>query len=283
MPKIVAVHGIGQQFKGEYELQAEWLPALRDGLARINLKLGSQDDFRCAFYGDLFRIRATKSVGNPPYDANDVSTEWETAFLILLWTESARAEEGVSGPSERTKLRTPNVVQRALNALSNSRFFVGLAESVLIGDLKQVRTYLHEDRIRLEAQQRVAQQVDADTRILIGHSLGSIVAYEALCNHPEWSIDTFITLGSPLGIPNLIFHQLRPIPLRAVGSWPRATKKWVNIADQGDIVALVKKLGPIFDGQIEDHLVNNGTTAHDVKPYLSAEETGHAVARGLMG
>jgi len=27
MPRIVAMLGIGQQFKGEYELLAEWLPA----------------------------------------------------------------------------------------------------------------------------------------------------------------------------------------------------------------------------------------------------------------
>jgi pimeloyl-ACP methyl ester carboxylesterase len=33
--------------------------------------------------------------------------------------------------------------------------------------------------------------VRADTAVLIGHSLGSVVAYEALCAHPEWSVRAF--------------------------------------------------------------------------------------------
>ena len=49
--------------------------------------------------------------------------------------------------------------------------------------------------------------------MLVGHSLGSVVAYEALCANPEWPVRMLVTLGSPLGIPNLIFDRLEPAPL----------------------------------------------------------------------
>jgi hypothetical protein len=56
---------------------------------------------------------------------------------------------------------------------------------------------------------------------------------------------------------------------------------WTNIADKGDVVALVKELRPLFGGDLQDQLVHNGSRAHDVSPYLTAAETGLAIIRGL--
>ena len=39
-------------------------------------------------------------------------------------------------------------VQGALRALSGSRFFAALGERALLGDLRQVRDYIHEPEIR---------------------------------------------------------------------------------------------------------------------------------------
>jgi pimeloyl-ACP methyl ester carboxylesterase len=172
-------------------------------------------------------------------------------------------------------------VQSALNALSCSKFFAGIADRLLIGNLKQVSKYFREDGVRSTAGERVADWIAPDTKVLIGHSLGSIVAYEALCAHPDWPVRTLITLGSPLGIRNLIFDRLRPAPINGKGAWPRRLVRWVNVSDGGDIVALTKALGPMFDGTIEDYLVHNDANAHDVKPYLTAVETGQAIAAGL--
>ena len=88
-------------------------------------------------------------------------------------------------------------------------------------DLRQVRRYMTEPGIRQAVQGRVAASMAADTRVLAGHSLGSVVAYEALCAHPEWPVRRLVTLRSPLGIRNLIFDRL--VPRRwpgCPGSWP---------------------------------------------------------------
>ena len=62
MALIVAIHGIGQQFKGEHSLHAEWLPALRDGLQRVGGNFPNAQDLACAYYGDLFRRKDTKAI-----------------------------------------------------------------------------------------------------------------------------------------------------------------------------------------------------------------------------
>jgi hypothetical protein len=59
-------------------------------------------------------------------------------------------------------------------------------------------------------------------------------------------------------------------------------ERWVNIADDGDVVALTKQLNPLFEGTIEDKLVYNGCEAHDAKSYLTAVETGEAIRSGLI-
>ena len=93
-----------------------------------------------------------------------------------------------------------------------------------------------------------------------------------------------MTLGSPLGIRTLVFDRLRPAPgPDGTGRWPGGLLTWANIADSGDVVALVKSLRPLFGERTTDALVNNGAKAHDVLPYLTARETGEAVGRGLAG
>ncbi len=282
MPLIVGVHGIAQQVKGPNSLRDAWLPSLRDGLLHAGVELPDESDLVCPFYGGLFRQPGTKAVGIPPYDASDVTDAWEQQLLEAWWREAADVEgDRVTAPEAQTKGRSPDFVQRALNALGHSRFFAGMAERAFIFNLRQVRSYLRDEAIREAVCQTVVEAVGADTRVMVGHSLGSVVAYECLCAHPEWSVQTLVTLGSPLGIRNLIFDQLQPPPHEGLGAWPGSVKRWINIADRGDIVALVKDLRPAFGEMLENHLVHNDAQAHDILPYLTAKETGHAIASGL--
>lgn len=283
MAQIVGVHGIGQQLKGRNTLKAVWLPAMRDGLERADALVPADEAVTCAFYGDLFRTKGL-GLGDPPYTARDVADGFEQELLGAWWRSAVETESQVRGPEDKTKLRTPDPVQRALHALSRSRFFAGLSERALIRFIKQVRRYFTEPELREQACERIAREVDADTRVLVGHSLGSVVAYEALCAHPGWPVRTLVTLGSPLGIPNLIFDRLQPAPVNGRGAWPGGVARWVNVADRGDVVALVKQLRPCFGDveRVEDLRVNNGAKAHDISPYLTAAETGHAIAAGLV-
>lgn len=283
MARIVGVHGINQEFEGSHTIKAKWLDALKDGLERADSTLTSDDDFKCAFYGDLFREPWQAKGTIPNYDFNDIDTEWESEFLQELWGEVLKVEEGELDPQKApmTKARAPRILQEALSALSQSRFFGGLAEKFVIAYMKQVQLYLYDSDIRQQIRERVADCITKDTRVLVGHSLGSIACYESLCQHPEWSVKVLVTLGSPLGIQRLIFDRLEPPPTDSQGSWPGNVETWINIADVGDIVALEKELNPYFKGDVIDQLVNNGADAHNAKHYFTAKKTGEAIKLGL--
>ncbi|MFB7738500.1 hypothetical protein ACFC08_29775 [Streptomyces sp. NPDC056112] len=287
MTRMVAVHGIGKQTLGEETLRKEWLPALNDGLARAGTthRLGDPD-LAMAFYGDLFRPEGEfLAVGDPPYTAADVDEGFEQELLLTWWQAAAASDPAVVPPCADTLVSTPRSVQAALRALSGSRFFAGVALRGMVFDLKQVHGYLTNPDLRARAMARVADQITEDTRVVVAHSLGSVVAYEALCARSGHQVRALVTIGSPLGIPNLILHRLQPPPTLGGsprGVWPGGAKLvWTNLADDGDIVALVKDFRPVFGEQVRCAIVHNGARAHDASAYLTDKLCGQAVADGL--
>jgi pimeloyl-ACP methyl ester carboxylesterase len=115
-----------------------------------------------------------------------------------------------------------------------------------IGNLKQMAAFLTVPDVKEETLQRVADEVTRDTRVIIGHSLGSVVVYEYLARYDPPQVDLLVTLGSPRGIPNLIFERLTPARADGAGAWPGGVSGWVNVADADEVVALRKRLAPIF-------------------------------------
>ncbi|MFE4331593.1 hypothetical protein ACFRQM_19865 [Streptomyces sp. NPDC056831] len=278
MTRIVLVHGIAQQVKGPETLLSDWYPALNDGVALAGRSGLDRSEVSMAFYGDLFRFAGHRGLGESELDAFDVQEGLERNLLLQWWTSAAEQEARVAGPGNATRLRTPLLVQRALDALSHSAFFSGLSERAMIGSARQVRRYFTEPEVRAAVQERLARIITRDTEVVVAHSLGTVVAYEALCAHPNWPDLTLITLGSPLAVRNLVFERLTPPPVGGFARWPAPVKRWINIADAGDVVALAKELAPSFGDRIRDVLVHNGAKAHDVRPYLTARETGTVVA-----
>ncbi|MGC7100705.1 hypothetical protein ACPZ19_39040 [Amycolatopsis lurida] len=282
MAKIVGVHGVGNEFRGASILHATWFPALRDGLAHTNRPI-EPHDLHCAFYGDLFRPPERVLAGGVPwYTADDLTEDDERTLLMLWWAQAAATDPAVLPAEARTLARTPRGAQAALRALSGSRFFAGVAERGMVFSLKQVRRYFTEEAVRDRIRQRIESAIGPDTRVLIGHSLGSVVAYEALCAHPEWPVRALVTLGSPLGIRNLVFDRLRPPPSNdGMGVWPGSVRNWTNICDEGDVVALHKDLRGLFGEDVRCIQVHCGARAHDASRYLTTRAVGQAVTAGL--
>lgn len=292
--KIVGIHGIAHTHLTSPEIEREWLPAIQGGLEEAGFPQIDEEDFAIAAYGALFRPSGTRAGRLPKLTAEDVKDEWEESLLTEWWREAARLSEvnrsrhdllgedlTIQGSDFEGRGRTPQTVQRALRQLTKSKYFSQLGgERAVLFLLKQVRAYLHDLEIKQAIQKRLVEKVTADTRVIIGHSLGSVVAYECVCAHPEWNVQTLVTLGSPLGMSPIIFNALTPSPELGKGMYPKV-KHWVNVADQGDIVALEKKLAPKF-GLVVDRLVHNGWESHSATRYLNAKETGHAIATGLF-
>jgi hypothetical protein len=249
VPQILGIHGIAQQFTGGPKLTNQWWMAMRGGLEAAGYREAAdalpEVHMRVVFYGDLFRPSGTKAGGGPPYTADHIKP--------------------------------------GLNLLLQSPALAGVAERAFIGDLKQVTAFLADPDVKERVLQRTADEVTPDTKVIIGHSLGSVVAYEFLARFAPPQVELLITVCSPLGMPRVVFDRLTPPPVNGAGAWPGTVSRWVNIADKNDVVALVKALAPLFpppDGTpaVQDHLVANGKDPHGIEPPLTSQAAGQALA-----
>jgi hypothetical protein len=285
MPEILGIHGIAQQYRGPYLLADVWLAGIRDGLFAAGhhdtARALSLEDVRVAFFGDLFRPPGTMAATDPPYTASDIRPGSERELLTALYAAAIASDPALREPDGAMG---PGIVgmEFMLARLARSKTLARVAQRAFIRDLKQVTAFLCDQAVKQAVLGRVREQVGRDTRVVIGHSLGSVVAYEYLCLNQPGSVKLLVTVGSPLGIPNVVFDRLTPAPVVGAGAWPGRVAGWVNVADQDDVVALRKDLAPLFPGtlpgmRVIDRLVDNGDEPHAIDRYLSAVQTGSAL------
>jgi len=245
MASIVLVHGAFNELWGPNELKARWLPAVRDGLWHHGVDLDG-DDVEVCFYGDLFRR-------HPGSD------------------EERRLEQSRAGVAE------------ALSDLQGADTLAALgqaaSEATFDRTVDMVNVMLTETDLRDRLRDRIESVVADDTRVLVAHSFGTVLSYTALCNHPDWPIRTFVTLGSPLAAP-MLFDTLEPKPVDGQGAWPGSVERWVNVRAVGDHAAAAS-LVERFGDRVEEIVIDNGHRAHAPEPYLNASATGAAIADAL--
>ena len=285
MSQIIIVHGIGMQYRGPRSLRTDLGDALIDGVTLAGGPTLTPEDVSVAFYGSWFRAPGSK--GNDLTPATDGFSMAEHEFLQQAWRYASIVEPTRIPLPDRqgTKVPVPQSTQRALTWLSTSHWLSGAAEGFMLGILRQVRQYMTDQATRSVVLDSLRQSITQDTSVIIGHSLGSVIAYEALCENPGWPVRAFVTLGSPLGVRNIVFDRLTPRPENGVATWPGGIKRWTNVCDKRDVVALVKSLQPLFGRgplRINDRLVENGWRAHDIQRHLTAVETGEAVKDALL-
>jgi hypothetical protein len=285
--KILVIHGISNQYRGAMELHGAWFPALCDGLllaGHNREQLPRAEDCFCPFYGDVFRPTGTLSTqAELDPSAVETASSEDAKLLQTVWEAAAKTDSAVPGPEQfnDTLVWAPHVVERALASLAKSKYLADYVPIQFFGDLKQVVLYLNDAAKRQSILDRVLPCITSDTRIVIGHSLGSIIAYEAVSAKPK-EVTDLITIGSPLGLRNIIFDKLTPrADAAGHGIWPGRVRNWTNIAAKGDIVAAVKVLAPLFGSRVHDVLIDSGLDAHNSERYLNTIQAGQAIARGL--
>jgi pimeloyl-ACP methyl ester carboxylesterase len=236
MTSIVLIHGAFNELWGPHEVATRWVPALQDGLWRVGRSI-DPDDVSVCFYGDLFR-RDPEVVGDEQWTAARVGAE--DALTELLGGDALDGLARLAG--RHTYERTVDM-------------FAAMTTDPSLGD-----------RVR----QRLLDHLDG-TRVLVAHSLGTVIAHEVLAAHPEVTIETLVTLGSPLGAE----------PFMTDGEWPGSTTRWVNVVATTDPVAQPGRVPDRFGARVEERLVDNGHRGHHPEPYLNSHAVGQVLADAL--
>jgi hypothetical protein len=310
---IVLVHGIAQEQLAAPVLESTWLPALAGGVANSgNQELADRIwragvlgdiDVRMAYYGTPFIDQGAQGAPDVDLDTAPLPGDVEelTGQLAMTWLHTAA--ESAKDPSDRRQAQKELAIitgtvgeaqgpratlgRPALNALANLRWFapfgMAVAGRFVWRALTQVARYLTDDEIRSYAQDQVLHLIGPDTRLVIGHSLGSVVAYEA-AHRADHNL-TLITLGSPLGLKSVVYERLRPQPPYV----PAAVTRWENLAAEDDLVAAHLELKPYFPpapGSTvtpHTHIVDTGSKPHDITHYLTKPTAGRIITETLAG
>ena len=137
--------------------------------------------------------------------------------------------------------------------------------------------------------------------LLIGHSMGSIIAYDALweLSHSHGnpvSIDLLLTMGSPLG-QRFMQRRINGHDRTGVDRYPLNIRRWKNLTAIGDLTAIDPWLANDFGEMLELGLVesiddeeifnffrlNGVLNVHAEYGYLSNEKTALTIAEWWRG
>ncbi len=172
--------------------------------------------------------------------------------------------------------------------------------------LQDARRYFRNDNgVATRIRQRVADELiaatDAGQRVmLVGHSLGSVIAYDALWElsrrrNSDVRIDQFLTIGSPLGL-KFVQHRMLGSAERGAPRYPDNIRTWRNLSAIGDMTALDQRMAKDFapmqnDGLVESisddiDLINyfrgpDGLNVHKCYGYMANAKTGAVLTEWL--
>ncbi|MFE6156620.1 serine peptidase [Streptomyces sp. NPDC057889] len=285
--RIMAVHGVGNNFgSGIRGARLEELRAQRAAVWAAQLSRGldippDRVDLDFAYYADKLRTGpVAQGAGAGDFLDDPLEQEMLTAWARALGVSSQVSQGHATMPL------------RALSSWIARRF--DLAEGPLRVFIRmlfaEVAAYLQAEDApqRAAAREEVAARIDRHRpRVVIAHSLGSVVAYEALHAYPELQPELFLTLGSPLALPHVVFERLSPAP-QATGPTLQGIRlpgqtRWVNIADPGDPVAIPPHLCRSFDGIALDHtsVISPLFRFHHASNYLQSATTAATLAPHL--
>jgi hypothetical protein len=132
--------------------------------------------------------------------------------------------------------------------------------------------------------------------LLLTHSMGSVIGYEALwqMSHEDGddcTIDLFITMGSPLG-QRFIQKRILGHAERSAYRYPHGVRRWINLSAVGDLTAIDPTLADDFAPMlrlglvegIEDRAIHNyfrldgELNVHAEYGYLANAATGRIIA-----
>ncbi|MGW3355360.1 hypothetical protein ACWDFL_08050 [Streptomyces bungoensis] len=288
--EIVGVHGIGQSRTSGQQLTRDWGKALERGIKEVTDQLEHPPTLRMPHWTSLL-ARGTDRLGpqDDPYSAS--MTPAEEQFIaealgdVVGPQDLAYAEEqplAVLGPP---KLWPPRIT-RLMMAYDHR--FPGGGGRFFVQRMREVRSYLTEPDLAVKVRGLVRDHITPTTSMVIGHSLGSVIAYDLFRNEddvaaqtpgdvPGPAIHTLITCGSPLGIPSV--RRLMNIEDGSHLLLPEHVR-WINVYDPDDVVTGGAGLRRVAPGLVDAAVRNGAGDPHSAVRYLRSEPVARAVAGG---
>ncbi|MFI6722815.1 hypothetical protein [Streptomyces atratus] len=302
MAEVVFVHGIGPLEEPAGELHTAWVAALAGSLRNAeeteaaDALEGGRISTAMAYYRDLFRPYTPRDEWDQPLPEamTDTARRVGQDFIENIEAHASRPEDREEAARELTPFREDlgpeqgvfEVFRVMVGSLGRcgpvARSVFGALKATIVTNLAQVAAYLDDERIRERAQEALLAEIGPETRAVYAHSLGTVVAYEALHRLRE-PLPLLVTFGSPLGLRTIVRERLRPQPPHV----PGMLQRWVNVADRDDYIVASLDLRKVVTDDSSKVLGetlmvrNRGLDAHPAVKYLGHKRTARPLAEAL--
>ncbi len=248
---ILGIHGLGNK-PDKDTLQHWWALSMQEGLEKHGLK-NQLPEFKMVYWADILYPK--------PFDI-DVKEPESPYFIDEKYTKSV---EDFQPKSYRFLKDIIRFLGKQLNKIFlNEDFtlkFSFIPDYIISKYFQDLDIYYkknceYEDtddcRKKNLIKQRLADTLKRykdDDIMLIAHSMGSIIAFDVLSFvTPETRIHTFITMGSPLGLPIVLskiasqYKNTSPAGEKEMITPPGIYGNWFNYSDIQDKITMNYKL-----------------------------------------
>jgi len=258
--KIIFIHGMNQQKYDSESLKQRWLKIFQQGVNQLKIDIDiDQLDIALPFYADLLNKHQVENhfdlnrfrpkLGNKYHIINSHKI---TQPKIIQSNTPIRLLPNFDIPhhqklSTRLYLSSQWIKDQTLKEFTTIlNNFPKLHESLIHKFLIETYLYLANPEFMNEVHLRILASLEKDQRhIIVGHSLGSVIAYNLLQHlEPQYCIQRFITLGSPLSFKVIQSKLAQPI------THPSSLNgEWLNFYSPNDFLTKVPLINYPFNFQ----------------------------------
>lgn len=307
MAHVTFVHGIANKVAAE-ALERVWLDALREG-GGLDLRAEGVSSALC-YWADLVYPEPLP-VGGASAEAGEEADVLAAGEVGLGWLDALSPHQRAAVEELAAEVDALSALQDVEDDLPGTEPAGGFERLPLPGPLKRrlmraflrdVHLYLFDvehaprpgerHRVRTEVRTRLLRVLEQGAarpgpHLVLGHSLGSVVAYDVLRNVEGCPrVDTLLTVGSPLGLDE-VQDRLQPGWSRRDGYPGERLGAWVNVFDRLDpVCGLDPMLGNDFRDGGERRVVDVseaswGSWRHSIGKYLRGPQLRDAVSSAL--
>lgn len=234
--KIIFIHGMNQQQFNAAQLKQRWLDILRQGIKSAHMDDVLDDlDISMAFYGDLLKVHQLSNV-------LELNSMLPQAWLHLHSPINFNAQhQAHQPPVQPIPCLDSYLPQQHCSISKRLASYAYLLQDHVLKDLLMlinrfphlhgqmihkllIETYMYlaNPQFINEVHQRVLSYFSPHQQyVIVAHSLGSVITYNLLQQHPQLKVHRLITLGSPLSFRVIQEKIVQPItrPQALYGDW----------------------------------------------------------------
>lgn len=286
--KLVFIHGRSQQGKDPIELKLLWEKTLKKGMENAGLQWPQNIDIAFPFYGDNLDELITELDAplvddvifrGSDADSSEASFRGELLYEIAQnsGVTDAEIQSNYEGDLRERGPQNWGWVQAILRTLDKTI----IGELTLDNFARDVYVYLTNKAVQREIHQIITPHLDVTPCVVVGHSLGSVIAYNILKEAtPALPVIKYISIGSPLGIKTVKRQLDTPLVM------PKCLRQgWYNAMDKKDAISLHpldEENFPIDPSILNYTGVNNHTdNRHSINGYLDDPDVASQIYQAL--